>query len=52
MANDLFVPVILEAHHLSHLQLITSSFYLVEDGMPFVCHPIPVDPLSTMGSLC
>jgi hypothetical protein len=37
---------ILEAHHLSHLQLITSSFDLVEYCVPFVCHPIPVDPPS------
>jgi hypothetical protein len=52
LADDLFVLVIHKTHHLSHLQLIKSSFYLVEDGVPFVCHPILVDPLSFHHGLC
>jgi hypothetical protein len=33
LTDDLIIPVVLEAHHLSHLVLITCSLDFVEDGV-------------------
>jgi hypothetical protein len=44
LADDLLVLIILKTHHLRHLQLITCSLDLVEDGMPPTSHPIPIHP--------
>jgi hypothetical protein len=33
LTDNLFVPIILEAHHLGHLQLVTSCFDLIEVGV-------------------
>jgi hypothetical protein len=45
LADNLFVPIIHEAHHLGHLQLITSCFDLIEVGVAPGFHPFPFDPL-------
>jgi hypothetical protein len=45
LTDDFLIPIILETHHFGHLQLITSSFDLVEYGVSLSCHPILVDPL-------
>jgi hypothetical protein len=45
LTDDLIVPIILEAHHLCHLELITSGFYAVEVGVVTGLHPLPVYPL-------
>jgi hypothetical protein len=44
LPDNLFVPIILEAHHLSHLQLITSLFDEVEVLVALGCHPLPINP--------
>jgi hypothetical protein len=44
LANDILVSIILETHHLCHLQLIIGSLDLVEDGVPHSSHPILVHP--------
>jgi hypothetical protein len=45
LTDDLSVPVVLKAHHLGHLQLITSGFDLVEDSVTLSSHPLPIYPL-------
>jgi hypothetical protein len=45
LTDDLIVPVVLEAHNLSHLKFITHSFDLIEDGVTPSSHPIPINPL-------
>jgi hypothetical protein len=45
LVDNLFVPIILEAHHLSHLQLITSLFDEVEVVVAPGCYPLPINPL-------
>jgi hypothetical protein len=45
LTDYLNVPVVLKAHHLGHLQLITSGFDLVEDSVTLSSHPLPIYPL-------
>jgi hypothetical protein len=44
LTDDLIVRVVLEAHHLSHLKLITCGFDLIEDSVAS-SHPILINPL-------
>jgi hypothetical protein len=46
LTDDFLVLIILEAHHLGHLQLITCGLDLIEYCMPLCCHPSPIYPLS------
>jgi hypothetical protein len=43
--DDLIIQVVLEAHHLGHLNLITCSLDFVEDRVTPSGHLIPVNPL-------
>jgi hypothetical protein len=45
LAGDFLVLVILEAHHLSHLELITSFLDEIEVVIVMGSHPFPIDPL-------
>jgi hypothetical protein len=45
LIDDLIVPIILEAHHLCHLELITSGFDVVEVRVATGLHPLLVNPL-------
>jgi hypothetical protein len=43
LTDNLFVPIILEAHHLGHLQLVTSCLDLIEVGVAPGFHPFPIN---------
>jgi hypothetical protein len=45
LTNDLLVPVILVAHYICQLRLITSLLDGVEVFVPPGCHPFPIHPL-------
>jgi hypothetical protein len=45
LIDDFLLPVILEAHHLGQLKLITSLLDGIEVLVPLGCHPFPIDPL-------
>jgi hypothetical protein len=45
LIDDLIVPIVLEAHHLGHLELITFGFDFVEDSVTLSSHPLPINPL-------
>jgi hypothetical protein len=45
LVDNLIVLIVLETHHVSHLELITSGFDAVEVGVATSLHPLPVYPL-------
>jgi hypothetical protein len=51
LTDDFIVQVVLEVHHLCHLQEITSCLNVVEVGVVPSSHPIPIHPLGLDHSL-